>query len=306
MGGTAPGKLLGISGLLILLTALPGRAAAQAPPGWAGASGEDPSGNWTPRFDEDWEERIPGPEIGDYLGLPINAAARLRGDAWDAALIELQHNQCRQHASDYGWRGPSNLSIWQEVDRATQRVIAYHTHLSAYGAEQTIWMDGRPHPSKNAPHDQTGFTTGVWNGNELIATTTHLKTGYMRRNGAASSDQATITTHFRRHGDMLTLTLIMEDPVYLTEPYILTRSYNLSTNPVAIGGPPCIVGDEGVESGRVPHYLPGKNPFLDETMKRYGIPPEAALGGAETMYPEYREKIKAKFKRPEKCTINCG
>jgi hypothetical protein len=98
----------------------------------------------------------------------------------------------------------------------------------------------------------------------------------------------------------------MEDPVYLTEPYILTRSYNLSTNPVAIGGPPCIVGDEGVESGRVPHYLPGKNPFLDETMKRYGIPPDAALGGAETMYPEFREKIKATFKRPEKCTINCG
>ncbi len=105
---------------------------------------------------------------------------------------------------------------------------------------------------------------------------------------------------------MLTLTLFMEDPVYLTEPYILTRSYNLSTNPVAIGGPPCIVGDEGVESGRVPHYLPGKNPFIDEMAKRYGIPPDAAMGGAETMYPEYREKIRAKFVRPAKCTINCG
>jgi hypothetical protein len=40
--------------------------------------------------------------------------------------------------------------------------------------------------------------------------------------------------------------------------------------------------------------------------KRYGIPSDAAMGGAETMYPEYREKIKAAFKRPEKCTINCG
>jgi len=93
---------------------------------------------------------------------------------------------------------------------------------------------------------------------------------------------------------------------WMTEPYILSRSYNLSTNPVSIGGPPCIVGDEGVESGRVPHYLPGRNPFLDETMKRYGIPPDAALGGAETMYPQFREKIRATFKRPEKCTINCG
>jgi hypothetical protein len=105
---------------------------------------------------------------------------------------------------------------------------------------------------------------------------------------------------------MLTLALLIEDPVYLTEPYILTRSYNLSTNPVAIGGPPCIVGDEGVESGRVPHYLPGKNPFTDEMTKLYGIPEEGALGGAETMYPEFRDKIKDKFKLPAKCPKNCG
>ena len=202
--------------------------------------------------------------------------------------------------------GPFSLRMWAVPDPITGKVQAWVVAAWETRAPMTIWMDGRPRPSKNAPHDQTGFTTGVWNGNELIATTTHLKTGYIRRNGAASSDQATITTHFRRHGDMLTLTLFMEDPVYLTEPYILTRSYNLSTNPVPIGGPPCIVGDEGVESGRVPHYLPGKNPFLDEIAKRYGIPPDAALGGAETMYPEYREKIRAKFVRPAKCTINCG
>jgi len=104
----------------------------------------------------------------------------------------------------------------------------------------------------------------------------------------------------------MTLTLFMDDPVYLTEPYILSRSYNLSTTPVPIGGPPCIVGDEGVESGRVPHYLPGQNPFVDEMKKRYGIPVEAAMGGAETAYPEYREKIKDKFVAPAKCTVNCG
>ena len=51
---------------------------------------------------------------------------------------------------------------------------------------------------------------------------------------------------------------------------------------------------------------PGKNPFVDEIAKRYGIPPDAAMGGAQTMYPEYREKIRSKFVRPAKCTINCG
>src|SRR5271165_1691848 len=92
----------------LLLTALAAPLFAQ----------RDISGEWAPRFHEDQPERIPGPEIGDYLGLPINDAARLRGDSWDASLIELQENQCRAHGSDYGWRGPSNLSIWKEVDKA--------------------------------------------------------------------------------------------------------------------------------------------------------------------------------------------
>jgi hypothetical protein len=45
---------------------------------------------------------------------------------------------------------------------------------------------------------------------------------------------------------------------------------------------------------------------LDQLPKLYGIPEEAAMGGAETMYPEYRDKIKSEFKLPEKCTRNCG
>jgi hypothetical protein len=56
----------------------------------------------------------------------------------------------------------------------------------------------------------------------------------------------------------------------------------------------------------VPHYLPGKNPLVDEMNKLYGIPQEAAMGGVETMYPAYRDKIKDKFKLPAKCQKNCG
>jgi len=90
----------------------------------------DPSGEWAPRFHEDQPERIPGPEIGDYLGLPINAADRLKADTWDASILELPEHQCMPHPSDYAWRGPANLRIWKEIDRETQDVIAYHTHIS--------------------------------------------------------------------------------------------------------------------------------------------------------------------------------
>jgi hypothetical protein len=42
----------------------------------------------------------------------------------------------------------------------------------------------------------------------------------------------------------------------------------------------------------VPHHLPGANSVVAEFSKEYGIPFEATRGGAETMYPEYRQKLK--------------
>jgi len=306
MGGTSPEKLTGILGLLIFFVALlGGRVAAQAPPGWGAASGEDPSGDWSPRFDEDWEERIPGPEIGDYLGLPINGAARLRGDSWDAAMVELPEDQCRQHGSDYGWRGPSQLHIWQEVDRATQRVIAYHTHLSAYGAEQTIWMDGRPHPPDYALHTWQGFSTGEWDANTLVITTTHLKENWIRRNGIPRSDLATARVHLLKHDDYLTVTVIVYDPVYLTEPFIRTTDF-VYTPQSQMAPWPCEPVDEvDRPEGVVPSHVEA-NPFLDEFPARYGIPPEATRGGAETMYPEYQLKMKSmkRLPRPAKVVPN--
>ena len=37
-----------------------------------------------------------------------------------------------------------------------------------------------------------------------------------------------------------------------------------------------------------------------------GIPQVAALGGAATMYPDFRKTIKDQFVRPEKCTVTCA
>jgi hypothetical protein len=37
---------------------------------------------------------------------------------------------------------------------------------------------------------------------------------------------------------------------------------------------------------------------MNEVTERYNIPLEAVLGGPETMYPEYRKKIKDKYVMP--------
>ena len=76
----------------------------------------DFSGEWAPRFWEDQPERVPGPELGDYLGIPISDAARLRAESWDASIQTLPEWQCRPHSADYIWRGPSPLRISKEVD----------------------------------------------------------------------------------------------------------------------------------------------------------------------------------------------
>lgn len=240
---------------------------------------------------EDWPDRLFGPELGDYGGIPLTDAARLRADTWDASLISLPEYQCRVHPSDYV---PSfaGFRVWEERDSASQQLIAIHTHHFAWGTERTIWMDGRPHPPDYALHTAMGFSTGKWEGDILTVSTTHLKEGWIRRNGVPRSDRATVVEHFIRHADGLTLMTVITDPVYLTEPMVRTREYEY-----LIGGQiapyPCEPVEEIVRpSGVIPHHLPGTNPFLTEFADKHKLPREAARGGAETMYPEYQSKTK--------------
>ena len=245
----------------------------------------DLSGEWNPVFHEDQPERIPGPEIGDYLGLPITEAARMRGDTWDASILTLPEHQCKPHPADYAPRGPANTRIWKEVDTATQQIVAWHTHISWQAPERTIYMDGRPHPPEYAAHTWQGFSTGKWDGDILTVTTTHLKIGWIRRNGIPRSDRATLTEHWIRHGDRLTLVSVVNDPVYLTEPFVRSTDYVLDPHQ-QIDPYPCeIVVEVPRAKGSIPHHLPGTNTFLSEFPTHHAIPEKAARGGAETMYP---------------------
>jgi len=266
----------------------------------------DFSGEWSPIYHENGPERGPGPELGDYTEIPINEAARMRADSWDADRISVvTEYQCRPHGADYALRGLGNVRIWREIDTATQRLMSFHMHWLAWDSERTIWMDGRPHPAENAPHTWQGFSTGVWDGNTLTITTTHLKENYLRRNGLPRSDQAVLTEHWTRHRDYLTVVSVIEDPVFLTEPFV--RSDNWFLDPgqrLGIFG--CEYAAEVPKpEGTVPHHLPGTNPNLREFAEWYGLPFEATRGGAETLYPEYRSKLGG-YKPPAMCTRYCN
>lgn len=254
----------------------------------------DLSGNWTSILNEDVPERIPGPELVNYSGLPITDGARLFAESWDASRLTLPEHQCQVHVSPYIYRGPLNLRIWVEKEPQSQQVVAIKQYISTYEQTRTIWMDGRPHPSPNAAHTWMGFSTGKWEGNILTVYTTHIKQGWVRRDGLPESDQATLVEHFIRHGDHLTHVSTVTDPVYLTEPLIKTQDFNLNLQEGQNWLYPCEYVEEvsGRPKGEVPNYLPGENPFMHEYADRYHLPLEAALGGAETMYPEYQLKLK--------------
>jgi hypothetical protein len=162
----------------------------------------DLTGEWGNRFHEDATARGAGPDIGDYSGLPLNDAGRLKAESWEAGILSTRERQCIPHVVTYAMRGPANFRMWKETEPLTGQVVAYHTY-GTYGRPRTIWLDGRPHPSEYAPHTWTGFSTGKWEGNKLTVETTHIKTGWIQRNGAATSDLATMTEHFIRHGDNL-------------------------------------------------------------------------------------------------------
>lgn len=260
----------------------------------------DLSGSWRPLFHEDQVDRQPGPDVGDYSGLPLNDAGRARADEWSGALIELPENQCRPHPADYAWRGPFYFRIWPDIDPYTQKLTAYHIH-SRWEPDRTIWTDGRAPSSEYAPHSSQGISLGTWEGNNLRIVTDHLQEGEVRRNGVVRSDYAVVSQHMMRHGNYLTVAVITYDPVYLSEPLIRTTDYVLAPQQ-HVDPYVCETQTESPHpQGEIPHFDRGANPNLLEWAQRWGIPPEAVRGGAETMYPEYIAKM-ATMKRLPRTT----
>ena len=103
----------------------------------------DLSGEWSARYHEDQEHRIPGPELGDYTGLPINDAGRLKADSWDASILSLREHQAKPHPSTYSLRGPANIRITPQFDPVTQETIAYEL-FGTFGQATRMHLAGRP------------------------------------------------------------------------------------------------------------------------------------------------------------------
>ncbi|NOT28590.1 MAG: hypothetical protein HOP16_21115 [Acidobacteria bacterium] len=239
---------------------------------------------------------------GDYAGIPLSDAGRWRAQSWVPENFEVPELVCRPHAWDFSLEaGAARLRWTPQIEDSTQRVVAYHGRLSMREQETTIWMDGRERPPDYARHSWSGFNTGEFEGNTLIQSATHLKEDYIRRWGIMRSDEATYRIRWKRYGNYLRATVIIYDPIYLSEPYVRTSLFWVLDPNLEMPPYPCEEATETVvERGTAPHALPGESLLPGQDPKltdAYGTPFEPRLGGADTMYPEYIAKMKS-FAKP--------
>ncbi len=273
-----------VAGALILLVAFAARPAVaqeNSPP--------DLTGTWRWVNHEDERDRLPGAYPGDYRGIPLNDAARMRADTYDeevnATSLLLQ---CRPRTPGYQAKGLDPMRIDNVVDPVSRQLVAYRISYEKTPGDRLIWLDGRQRPSAYALHSWDGFSTGTFRGDTLEITTTHVKEGFVRRNGVPTSFRATVIEHVSLQEPYLEWTFTVIDPDYLTEPLVRSATY-MRAPTLQLPAYPCQPDDyQPDDTYRVPHYLPGENPYLTESAFKYKAPLEGMRGGAETLYPEWR------------------
>jgi hypothetical protein len=295
------GMLVGVSTGLLLAA---GVARAQV----------DLSGNWQPN-QPIVQETGNGPPPGDFLGVPLSTAGRAMAATADSSdESEEVNRQCQVWLVDYYIDGPFGLEIRPISDPLDgNNIQGWHIEGTADRPPLTIWVDGRAAPSPLAVHTWAGFGTGVWRGDTLDVSITHLKDGWMLRNAASQSDRATVHMFLTREADLLEMTFIVRDPVYLAAPYARARSFRLSeVSPTDIIPTvnDCLPAEvvPGLSDGtHAARYLPGQNPNFAPLLKEYGMPTQVVLGGPQEMYPEYQKALRTQYKKPSGyCRVDCG
>jgi hypothetical protein len=275
----------------------------------------DLSGTFGNVVDQDIQVMTEGPNFVDYGGIPLNDAARATALSHTPEVINEIQRQCQPYSLHYLLEAGWGFRMWPTVSPDTGAIIAWNLTGSIDRQPTTIWMDGREPPADTALATPAGFTTGKWQGDTLVTTTTHFQDGILTRNGVPASEKEVLTMFFTRRGQWLLITGVIRDPVNLTAPYVLSNVFRFDSDasPTAIVGgtnpPACMPAEEvlTVLNGHVPTYLtPQDNPNLLSVSKTYGLPQAAVLGGEKTMYPEYARQLAQDYVRPKNyCEHDC-
>ena len=239
---------------LIFLMQAPG-GAPPPPPNAKAAAPIDFTGQWVSVVTEDWRYRMITPPKGNYSGVPLNDAAKKIADNWDPAKDEAAGAQCKAYGAANIMRVPTRIRIsWAdddtlklETDAGMQtRLIHFKEPRTAPGGWQGVseaswemtsgldFMSIIQGPGRRNPT----FTSG------LKVVTSKMRPGYLRRNGVPYSDKAVLTEYYDRtneaNGDSwLVVTSIVDDPVYLNQPFVTSAHFRKENDQSRWNPTPC-------------------------------------------------------------------
>jgi hypothetical protein len=190
----------------------------------------DLTGYWVSYVTENWRYRMVTPAKGEYRRIPASPAALPIINAWDPIADQRAGNQCKSYGAGAIMTVPGRLRItWQdantlriETDAGTQtRLLRFSARASSSGARPSWQGDSIARWERVPAPDRGG---------SLRVVTTNLRAGYLRKNGVPYSERTTLSEHFDLaalpDGDTLLLvTSIVEDPVYLNAPYVVSPHF---------------------------------------------------------------------------------
>ena len=219
---------------------------AQPPPGGFGNNAQqvprdaapfDLTGQWVSIVNEDWRWRMVTPPPGDFPGLPLSQAGRELANAWDPS----EDGACETYGAAglmrmptrlrIDWDGDDAIVIETDAGRQTRRLV-----FSAETASGPPSLQGFSRARWERPAGAGGLfgarggRGGGPQGGYLRVTTSNLLGGWLRRNGVPYSAETVMTEYFDRfaapNGDeWLMVTTIVDDPVYLSQPYITSTHF---------------------------------------------------------------------------------
>jgi len=202
----------------------------------------DVTGYWVSYVTENWRYRMVTPAKGEYRRIPVSPAAVPLINAWDPAADTRAGNQCRSFGAGAIMSVPSRLHItWQDAETLRVDIDA--------GTQSRLFRF-TPKTAKPGPPSWQGDSSATWEpaqgskGGSLRVVTTNLRAGYLRKNGVPYSDRATVTEHFdlaplADNGQLLLVTTIVNDPVYLNAPYIVSPHFKKEPDGSKWDATPC-------------------------------------------------------------------
>jgi hypothetical protein len=207
-----------------------GRGGAQQPQSAKAGALIDLTGYWVSVITEDWRYRMVTPASGDYQGVPMTPEARKIAESWDPAKEAASGDVCKSYGAPALLRVPERLHItWQDdqtlrmdTDAGQQTRVFHFGDWKAPAGPPTLQGDSTAEWERGGGRGATGGSLKVM--------TSHLKGGFLRKNGVPYSDNATLTEYYdlikEPNGDpLLVVTIDTTDPKYLRQPFVITSQF---------------------------------------------------------------------------------